>query len=326
MRNLLGIHYGPATERLLQEAREQIPELSIAPSSTAPEHCRRHRGAWDHSTKTLYLNTDRPDTDEHTICHELGHALIWARGGWPELNSVTELFGNESELYGLAGPFSNRLQHIALEKILLEAGCETSGGHRMRIERDIDTLVKEIREGAEPANPGMWYQRAFKYAETKFCAAPEDHAAWASALGENCPHALNLGRELVQSIRGNTLGTVAAARKGIEKWMVRTDRFLKRTGAKGFPSPIDRFAVNPIVLPAKTMTRSPAQIFDLRISKSQEPNKMLVAARVHGDPLLCVMKRVNVPPEMTKRGLAQHLLALPFEKFAALLKLEVIAE
>jgi hypothetical protein len=268
MGQVFGIVYGEGTERLLRHARRlALPEeLSIRRSSEIPVElgakARGARGVYVHEHRTVFLNPERPDTDEHTLAHELGHCIVWARG-WPEVRPDPDLDPEiAASFYEL---LVNRLQHITMEPDLLHFGLDTGPGHSVRVERDIAGLCKKL-EAASPDDPGVFVSWGVKYAEAAHCASARDVHRLREALVARCPRAFDLGRSLAAAVAPKKLRTLAGAREGTVAWMNLLDAAIARTAIPDAVKSLTAFAVSPVMVPRSSLKSAAREFVSVEIA------------------------------------------------------------
>lgn len=202
MPSILGVEYGRAVAALIERANAALAprSLSFQNFADAPAEARKRdddpRGLYDRRTATIYLNVARADCNEHTIAHEVGHAIIHARG-WVEVGARPDLIDWMSYLK----IFSNDLQHIALEQELRESGFDTAPGYQARLTTHLSALRDVVRTTPTcREDPSYVLPAAVRFAEGFHNAKPADFAAFRRELKMIAPDAVRLGIQLARAV------------------------------------------------------------------------------------------------------------------------------
>lgn len=323
---ICGIEYGPATEALLEQARAELTPrvLQFAHLRDAPPELgaiRQERGAFVEDIPAIYLNTDREDTSEDTLAHELGHAILYARG-WPTIEWHPEI---DAEMgTGMANLLHNRLQHIAMVPILRSAGFDRTPGYALRADRDIAQLEHLRGQGSTPDDPGLIVPFGVRHAEMIHAADAATRGKFRSALRRLCPSAERLGSDLARATEPARLRTPVYIRRGILRWMDLIDSAVRQTRTPGAVLFREALAIVPVPLSNADLA-APAQS-RVAMSVRADPQAADVrhaVIRWKGDKAIWGFRRIRIR-EMTladEQRFMDAQIRRPLREFASWLNL-----
>lgn len=331
MPELLGVRYGPGVSELIARARAAWTprELVLDDIDRAPPDVPRDvRGAFTSSVPGVYLNPRRPDTDEHTLAHELGHSLVQARG-WITLTFRLEI--TRETIRGWGDMLDNRLQHIAMEPLLRDAGFDTKPGHRHRIERDLAAVAADLDGEWDAADPQFYHSRAVKLAEAYFCAPLDDFRYFRDEVGRRAPLAVELGRDLIEAVRARRWDRLSDVRAAVVAWARLLSHDARRRMPAGTPTPLEWAAVTPVLLrpgdadgPARRRLRLVAAAV-----QPEDPKKHLYRCIWEPDGSTCAVFSVTANQEVTPEAVLhtfERRLNLPLAEFAKEIDLRIAEE
>jgi hypothetical protein len=312
-----GIACSPSINQLLQEverfiAPSRVSFRSIADLGEAPEALRGARAICVPDENAIYINSSRPDTDEHSIAHELGHLLVAARGKV----SIEALPGVPMDAaYERVGEAANRLEHIAFEDDLRAAGFDTAPGHRRRIDQDLLILTNELSDGLDGSALGVIVPRAIRYAEARHCAAPVDFRYLAARLRAGLPHAAELGRRLAAAVSPSQLRTLSGFRTVLVKWLRLIDDYLRGRGLLDGVGMMEVASVYPVVLsPAELASPSSDHVEFSTQSGHAGSCRIRVRLLRDGSFWRCFTMRLDRPGEDAVRSLIGNWSARPLRE------------